>query len=875
MAMLSAGRAWAQTPSATATAQQVHAFDLEAQPLNRAALRFSEQAGVQLVFGSPVADGVTANAVRGSFTVADALDRLLAGTNMRWRYLGDRTITIESAAAPSSDGTRTFGAVQVEGAQAASGGGFADLGGFGAGAGINGSSDATATEGSKSFTTNGTSLAGKSAQSMRETPQSVAVITSEQIKQQNLNTLTDVLNQTPGLSLTFGSGTLDAAAAVGPPVIVSRGYQITTYSVDGGGPLAFSTVGGAPDMSEYDHVEILRGSSVLAGQGDPGGILNLQRKRPLDHEQVVVQGQLGSWANHRIEADVTGPVAFDGHVRGRLVGVYQDNDFFYHISHLRRYKLYGTIEADLGSSTLVRVGASYDNITQTGVNPGGLPRYLDGGDLRLPRSTCFCAPWGDGNSSTTEVFANIERRFGDDWLLKINGTRVEDKYDGLTAAPTAYVTRGAPTTTSGRMAQVFSYDSTTTQYAADANLTGKFNLFGLTQKVVVGGSYQGTQSTFVNGAYLTNVTFDPFAFDPSVFGAAPTGDPYLVISQPQHSSQYVVYGNLMLNPVQKLHFTAGLAVNFQDQTSRNIQTLNLGAFIPGAPSQTLSDVTQFNKHGAVATPSLGVTYDVAQSTSLYASYNSIYKVRYYYTAQQQLLPPVEGMTWQGGIKTTRRDGALNASLSYYYTKQSNQVIGDPSVPVPTSNCCFINVGSVTTQGIDMELSGALTRNWQIQAGYTYNHTDYGSLYQNYLANVQGTGTQSLDAAVVILFNQQPKHQIKLWTSYQLPDRLSAWSIGAGFRLESARTTVGSVCGVPVSAFTGFCPATDRLAFTFTQRMYTVQDLRIAYDFSKHWQAQFNVTNVADQRYYATAGTTTSGNFYGEPRKVMLAVRASY
>ena len=168
-----------------------------------------------------------------------------------------------------------------------------------------------------------------------------------------------------------------------------------------------------------------------------------------------------------------------------------------------------------------------------------------------------------------------------------------------------------------------------------------------------------------------------------------------------------------------------------------------------------------------------------------------------------------------------------------------------------------------------------TRNWQIQAGYTFVKTDFDAIYQNVLANLTGGGAQSLDGSIVALFNQQPRHQAKLWTSYTLPGKFAAWSVGGGFRLESARTTVGTTCTTTVNPISGRCPRASLIPFTFRQDLDTIQDLRVAYDFDKHWQAQLNVTNLADKRYYATAGNSTTGNFYGEPRRIVVALRALY
>ena len=115
--------------------------------------------------------------------------------------------------------------MDVEGEQSS---GFAALGGFGAGAGSNGSSDPTATEGTGSFTTNGASVASKTDQSLKDTTQSVSVLTQERIEQQNLTDLTTAVSNLTGVTVAQTSGIQSR--------YISRGFTIGTYQLDGGAP---------------------------------------------------------------------------------------------------------------------------------------------------------------------------------------------------------------------------------------------------------------------------------------------------------------------------------------------------------------------------------------------------------------------------------------------------------------------------------------------------------------------------------------------------------------------------------------------------------------------------------------------------------------
>ncbi len=207
------------------------------------------------------------------------------------------------------------------------------------------------------------------------------------------------------------------------------------------------------------------------------------RKRPLDHEQFTVEGDLGTWSNHEGIADLTGPIAFDGKVRARFVADYQDQDYFYNVGSENHTLLYGVVEVDLTPSTLLTVGSSH---LQTNTVPWefGLPRYYDGASLNLPRDTSLAFPWNWEDLSTTELFVRLEQRINDDWSVRLNTSRVQQStgefYDFV---------EGPIVQTDQSGAYAYGYDDSYNdrQYMGDLTLNGAFQLFGRRQELVMGG----------------------------------------------------------------------------------------------------------------------------------------------------------------------------------------------------------------------------------------------------------------------------------------------------------------------------------------------------------------------------------------------------
>ena len=857
-AFLQAGAGLAQSPAPGASQSVAqHSFNIPVEPLSQAALRFSDQAGLQVVFSAPVVEGLRSAPVMGRLTIAEAIGRLLAGSGLTWRYLNAHTITLERSVAPAPSGVRTFGVVRVEGTQAVGANGFASLNGFGAGAGANGSSDVTATENTHSFTTNATSVSSKTPQSLQQTAQTVTTLTQERIQQQDLTDLNSALAYTPGVTLNYTSSSINAS-------FISRGFTINTFTFDGGAPTQYNySVNNSqrtPDLSEYDHIEVLRGSDALyGGDGNPGGVINLQRKLPLDHDQLVVDGQYGSYNNGRVEVDATGPIAFDGHLRARFDGVYQNNDYFYNVAHQTLTHLYGVVEADLGSNTIGRVGGSFGHSTIPGYNPEGLPRYENGADLGLPRSTCLCAPWNQYDDLNTEGFLQLEHRFNDAWRLKFSGT-YQNSHDPITEA----ILGGAISPGVLRNFTEVERDDTDngrTQYAADVTLTGAKTLFGFNQKFVISADYSRDREFSNSQGANTSVIVHPFAFNPDSLLPEPAQTADAVFDLKHADTQIGANVRLMLQPLEHLHLTGGF--RYSDERNSIMADSEFSGF---------SNVSnQAQRYYGVFTPSATATYDLQKWLSVYGSYADIFTVQgFEFMANGQPIPPETGKTLEAGLRTRLLGGKLNGSIALYYANENNLGLFASSLGGSfgeNGSCCYVDTGAEKSDGVDVELTGEVAPGWQLQAGYTYNNNHFNEAAYLYNAGFSPGQSGSFQT-------QQPHHQFKLFTSYVLPAKLSSWTVGGGLRIESSRSAFGFACSLAIDR-TGFCEDGSFLPFDFTQGPYVVLDLRAAYRLNAHWEASLNLTNINDARYYDTIGTPNGNNFYGQPRAFMLALRAKY
>ncbi|KAF1066045.1 MAG: Ferripyoverdine receptor [Pseudomonas citronellolis] len=234
------------------------------------------------------------------------------------------------------------------------------------------------TEHSGSYTTGQMSVGTKLAASLRDTPQSVTVVSRQRMDDQNLQKLEDIATYTPGLVLRKTGGER--------PEFYSRGAAIDNIMIDGLPVVYDSDTLGTSTLAMYDHVEVVRGASgLMVGAGNPSGTLNLVRKRPTAQPQLAITGSAGRWDDYRGEVDVSGPLAADGALRGRLVAAYQDRNSFVDAYGNKRQLFCGIGEYDLSPSTTLTVGAYYNREDNPGADWNGLPTHPDGSFFGLPR----------------------------------------------------------------------------------------------------------------------------------------------------------------------------------------------------------------------------------------------------------------------------------------------------------------------------------------------------------------------------------------------------------------------------------------------------------------------------------------------------------
>lgn len=832
----------------SAHAQATVQLDLPAQSLVESLRAVGELTDTNILIDRALVGELQAPALKAQLTASEAIALLLAGSGLQHRFIDDRTVVLSRIGEAASSARQPISGHEADARLWRK----LSLSAFML-ALLNPQGAYTAEIDNEleqnTVVVTGTTiedpiLSSRTGDTVRERPQSVTVITRELLDQQNLNSVAAALEQTTGITVS--------TVSFSTTQFFSRGLEINTVQLDGSAPFVFNdfSYNQLPDLAIYEQVEVMRGADALfSGNGEAGGTIQLVRKRPTAVPQIQFAASAGSWSNYRGELDASGPLGFDGRVRGRMVYVTEDSDSFLKNGQSNRDLVFGILEADLWEGSRVTLGGTHDS-RDTPYGGLGLPRYSDGGDLRLPRSTSLVPDWARFKARTNDVFARLDQEFGKDWSLRVNATRTKQQMTNMREFVYSPVDRQT-----GLISAMYGTEEriTPVQTLFDVTLKGQFELFGRKHKVALGADWQDIDSGGSVWVYPTVVGIDPFNFDPGsidqpVLSAVPDR------SAPSSQRQTGIYASINFALSDALRFVGGARYsNYKYKWGLD--------FLDAAGGVDSSLRTIFEDRGVV-TPYAGFTYTINRDWSAYGSFAESYKSQATYlrgpAAAPAPLDPVVGQSVEIGIKGGLGDGRAATQIAVYRIQRQNDAVLDfyAGDDLNGASCCYLANGVVESRGFDVEINGQLTEQWHLFAGYTYNENEYKSGY---------TGENGAS-----YMPQTPKHLLKLWTNYQLPGSLSQWEVGAGVNVQSRNYVSGSAN--VLDADSGEFVA---IPYRFSQGGYAVANARVQYEINDHWTASLNVTNLFDKTYYQTVGTTLYANWYGQPRAVMAVVRAKW
>ncbi|THF66640.1 TonB-dependent siderophore receptor [Pseudothauera nasutitermitis] len=770
-------------------------YSIPAGPLAEALTRFAASAGVSVQVDARLVEGLRTAGLSGTHTAASGLASLLAGSGLEAVERANGTYVLRVAPKPTPDADTRLAPVTVTAAAERSG----------------------TTEGSGSYTTRAMNTATPLSLSMRETPQSVSVVTRDRIEDSGMTTVEDALAYTTGLTILATAGERSTYSA--------RGFDVTNIMVDGLAIGHDTDTLGSASLAMYDRVEVVRGATgLLEGSGNPSASINLVRKRPTDTRQASVSASAGRWDNYLGTLDIGGPLNEAKTLRARAVVSLQDSDTFTKGYSHERQLFYGTLEADLTDRTLLTLGAYHNKEDNPGADWNGLPTRSDGSFYDFKRSVRASPSWSYWNKENTNVFGELKHTFANDWSVSLKGTYLDSKLDML---GTSLIWRDAADTFTYNVGK---YDYHHKQTSIDLRATGPFALFGREHQLAMGANYRRNVSDDGPGGWpgAYSYGFDPSNWQNTIDPPKASIDD--LWSRDAEEVQYGAYATAKFSLGDPLNLFVGGRLSWYELD----ETLKSGTWIGNAASEANAEFT----------PYLALSYDVDTQHTLYGSVTGIFNPQNYSSARGSLLDPVEGTNHELGIKGEYLQGRLNASAALFQINQKNLPESLPAASCPALPECYSAAGEVRSRGIELEVSGNLTDNWRAFAGYTYQQAEYVE------DSVNGNAGDDFGTNI-------PHRLLTLSTLYKLPGRFKDWRVGASVRIQSATKRT----------ITGYA--------TVRQSGYGIVNLMAGYSPAKNLDFQLNIHNVFDKEYYRAIGYPDNANLFGEPRNFVLTAKYSF
>lgn len=574
--------------------------------------------------------------------------------------------------------------------------------------------------------------------SLRETPQSVSVVTRALMDDFHLNNVNQLLASTTGVTVE--------KVETDRFYYTARGFDITNFQYDGVGlPFVYGNVSGDLDTAIYDRVDIVRGANgLVSSTGNPSATINFVRKRPTTVLEGSAALTVGSWDTRRVDADLSTPLSDDGTLAAQVVVAHEEGNSYLARYSPRKNVAYAVLEARVSPQTVFSLGHTYQKSKVSGAMWGALPLYYaDGGQTNYARSTNTAADWSYQNTETNSTFGEFKQQLDQDWAFKATATHTEFKSD----YKLLYIL-GNPERGTG--AGLYGYPSLNRsgykQNLIDVSLNGKFDLGGRRHDLALGLGW--SKSHLKDASYADSNPYaeivDNSAFDGSYPVSAYDGVADGSDFTDQRKNAYIA---ARFNLADNVKLLAGV-------NTAKVETSGLSY----AVSQDRS------AHGT--TPYAGLVVDLDRAWSAYGSYTEIFNPQSETEFSGRELDPITGKTYELGLKGELLNGKLNLSAALFKTEQQNTA---EMVGMVGARAYYRGVDA-QSKGLELDLSGEVAKGWQASAGYTQMRIE---------------GNDGEDARTFI-----PRKQLHLASTYRLPT-LPHLKVGASLKWQDAIHTAAS------------------------------------------------------------------------------------
>lgn len=772
-------------------APSVRDFDIPAQPVADALIQFGRQSGLQATSDVNVVQDLRSTAVKGSITWQQALNALLTGTGLTYRLNGTMVSVERLPPGAGANGAINLAPVQVEGQDNAET--F-----YGPGIGYVAHQSATAT---------------KTDTPLIEVPQAVSVVTRQQMDDQNVQSVAQALRYSSGVVPEQRGSNTDSLE-----YIYSRGFQIEEYMnglrLPGVSYAGYNITSFDPYL--LDRIELLHGpASVLYGQASPGGLLNLESKRPTEDALHEIMLQTGSYGRAQGAVDLSGKLDDNGTLLGRLTAdSFSTGTQTDHVNE-KRIAIAPSITWRPDEDTSLTILGNYQHDPEAGlynsvpaagtILPGvHIPRNLDVGD-----------PSFDKYSKTEESIGySFSHRLNDTWSVYQDFRYLYNKQDIQYVGVSGVSSNGTQLT---RVA--YRNEGTVDTATIDNRAQAKFLTGPLQHTATVGIDWQDTE------------------FDHIFLGGTA---PNLSISNPQYN-QAIAAPSSMYGTSTNVHLDQ-LGAYTQDQIR-----WGRWAYLIGIREDTATEKSQAILTRAVTkwnnsdfTWRTGLVYLFDNGLAPYISYSTSFQPSMSTGYGGSLFKPTTGQQYEAGVKYQPPGSNSFVTLSAFNLTQQNVATTDPA-----HTGYSIQTGEVRSQGGELEAHASLTDDLRLIGSYTF---------------IDAKNTRSTTAPGKVPVGI-PENIASAWLTYDMP-----WDWSKGLQFGGGTRYLGSSWGDAANTL----KVPDVTLFDLAVRY----DLGKAFPTAPNLHGisvSLTASNVFDKSYISYCGSATFCT-YGAGRLVLANIK---
>jgi len=526
----------------------------------------------------------------------------------------------------------------------------------------------------QTYKVDSSSSATRSEIALKDTPQSVSVVTQKVIEDIGATRLIEALDLAGGVTRAnnFGGQGLTGFNVRG---FTSGEFYRNGFPINRGYP-------NAPDSNTIERIDVLRGpSSSLYGRGDPGGTFNLISKTPKSEQQTTLDAQLNSEGLYRTTVDTTGTVPNAENIGYRLNVIAEGGDSYR--DHVES-KL--TFEADIlrNQHPLDRGQTRY----------AGQKSFISSPDTYL---------WETGKDNNRLYNDNnmaqlrVEHELGNDWKLNAGVQYLNGKLHGYAVEANGIQNDGETLSRNYNYRELKWQDTD-----AQINLTGKFQFLGLANTLVTGLEYEN----YDYKSYIIRSSGDVGSYPINIYNPVlgqPLPELYRVTTHDRENlktTALFLQDQVDLN--ERLSALLGLRFEHYEHDYKNL----------------LPNTANWNTSHNAFIPRLGLVYKASDDLSIYSNAAKSFKPNTGASRNGDGFDPEEGLAYELGFKWQALDNMLSIDSAIFYANKENVLTLDP-----VDSVYKVAAGEVRSRGIELNIAGQITPAWKIIGGYVYTDAE--------------------------------------------------------------------------------------------------------------------------------------------------------